>query len=73
MARVSRWGGSRLRHALCPKASWWRRRTAASAPGANYHLFAPRTKPLRDVVLAIRDWLIAQMQRDMDAIANLLR
>jgi DNA-binding transcriptional LysR family regulator len=41
--------------------------------GRDYHLIAPRTRPLRDVVHAIRDWMIAEMQRDMDAIANLLR
>jgi LysR family glycine cleavage system transcriptional activator len=41
--------------------------------GRDYHLFAPRAKPVRDVVLAIRDWMIAQMQRDMDQVADLLR
>jgi LysR family glycine cleavage system transcriptional activator len=33
--------------------------------GRDYHLFAPRTKPLRDVVLAIRDWLIERMRTDL--------
>ena len=41
--------------------------------GRDYHLFAPRAKPVREVVLAIRDWMIAQMQRDMDQVADLLR
>lgn len=41
--------------------------------GRDYHLFAPRAKPLREVVLAIRDWMIVEMQRDMDGIADLLR
>jgi LysR family glycine cleavage system transcriptional activator len=41
--------------------------------GRDYHLFAPRVKPVRDVVLAIRDWMIAQMQLDMERIAELLR
>lgn len=41
--------------------------------GRNYHLFAPRTKPLRDVVLAIRDWLIEQMQTDLGKLNAILR
>jgi LysR family transcriptional regulator, glycine cleavage system transcriptional activator len=41
--------------------------------GRDYHLFAPRAKPLREVVLAIRDWMIAQMQLDMERIDELLR
>ncbi len=41
--------------------------------GRDYHLFAPRAKPVRDVVLAIRDWMIAQMQLDMERIEELLR
>jgi len=41
--------------------------------GRDYHLFAPRAKPVREVVLAIRDWMIAQMQLDMDRIGELLR
>jgi LysR family transcriptional regulator, glycine cleavage system transcriptional activator len=41
--------------------------------GRDYHLFTPRAKPVRDVVLAIRDWMIAQMQLDMQRIAELLR
>jgi LysR family glycine cleavage system transcriptional activator len=41
--------------------------------GRDYHLFAPRAKPVREVVLAIRDWMIAQMQRDMEMVDDLLR
>jgi DNA-binding transcriptional LysR family regulator len=40
--------------------------------GRHYHLFAPRTRPLRDVVLAIRDWLIAQMEADLENLQRLL-
>ena len=40
--------------------------------GRNYHLFAPRNKPLRDVVLAIRDWLIEQMQTDLAKLDGLV-
>ena len=41
--------------------------------GRDYHLFAPRAKPVREVVLAIRDWMIAQMQLDMERVGDLLR
>jgi DNA-binding transcriptional LysR family regulator len=41
--------------------------------GRAYHLFAPRAKPVRDVVLAVRDWMIAQMQLDMERVGGLLR
>jgi DNA-binding transcriptional LysR family regulator len=41
--------------------------------GRDYHLYAPRAKPVREVVLAIRDWMIAQMQLDMERIGDLLR
>ena len=41
--------------------------------GRDYHLYAPRTKPVREVVLAIRDWMIAQMQDDMERLGDLLR
>jgi LysR family glycine cleavage system transcriptional activator len=41
--------------------------------GRDYHLFAPRAKPVREVVLAIRDWMIAQMQLDMERIGDLLQ
>jgi DNA-binding transcriptional LysR family regulator len=40
--------------------------------GRDYHLFAPRSKPVREVVLAIRDWMIAQMREDMERVAALL-
>lgn len=41
--------------------------------GRSYHLFAPRTKPLRDVVLAIRDWLIEQMQADLGKLDGMMK
>lgn len=41
--------------------------------GRDYHLYAPRTKPVREVVLAICDWMIAQMQDDMERLGDLLR
>jgi LysR family transcriptional regulator, glycine cleavage system transcriptional activator len=41
--------------------------------GKSYHLVASRARPLRDVVLAIRDWMIAEMRHDMEKIAPLLR
>lgn len=41
--------------------------------GREYHLIAPRGKPLRNVVHAIREWMVAEMQRDIDGIADLLR
>ena len=41
--------------------------------GRHYHLFAPRAKPVRDVVLAIRDWMITQMQVDMERVGDFLR
>jgi LysR family glycine cleavage system transcriptional activator len=41
--------------------------------GRDYYLFAPRGRPVRDVVLAIRDWMVAEMQQDMDRVADQLR
>jgi DNA-binding transcriptional LysR family regulator len=41
--------------------------------GREYYLFAPRAKPVRDVVLAVRDWMIGQMQLDMERVDGLLR
>ena len=41
--------------------------------GRHYHLFAPRAKPVREVVLAIRDWMITQMQVDMERVGDFLR
>jgi DNA-binding transcriptional LysR family regulator len=38
--------------------------------GRSYHLYAPRTKPVREVVLAIRDWLTGQMQEDLKKLGN---
>ncbi|MCC7271721.1 MAG: LysR family transcriptional regulator [Alphaproteobacteria bacterium] len=40
--------------------------------GKTYHLLAPRTKPLRPVVLAIRDWLIGEMAGDVARLGPLL-
>jgi LysR family transcriptional regulator, glycine cleavage system transcriptional activator len=42
------------------------------ATGRMYHLMAPRARPLRDVTLAIRDWIMAEMQADFARIGNLL-
>lgn len=39
--------------------------------GRSFHLVAPR-RPLRAVVLAIRDWMIARMQEDLERLAPLL-
>jgi DNA-binding transcriptional LysR family regulator len=41
--------------------------------GRSYHLYAPRTKPVREVVLAIRDWLVGQMQGDLRKLAKLVK
>jgi len=40
--------------------------------GRFYHLCAPHTRPLREVVLAIRDWLIAQMQADLARLGPIM-
>ena len=40
--------------------------------GKDFHLLASRGRPLRDVVVAIRDWLIDQMRQDMERVAPLL-
>jgi LysR family transcriptional regulator, glycine cleavage system transcriptional activator len=40
--------------------------------GKAFHLLAPRQRPLRDIVLAIRNWMTAQMRDDMAQIADLL-
>lgn len=45
-----------------------RRVTTASA----FHLLAPRARPLRDVVQAIRGWMNREMEADLAAIAPLL-
>jgi LysR family glycine cleavage system transcriptional activator len=37
--------------------------------GRAYHLYAPRTRPVREVVTAIRDWMVAEMDRDIQAVA----
>jgi DNA-binding transcriptional LysR family regulator len=47
-------------------ASPWRVRT-----GKHFHLLASRGKPLRDVVVAIRDWLLDQIRQDMERVAHL--
>jgi DNA-binding transcriptional LysR family regulator len=40
--------------------------------GKDFHLLASRGRPLRDVVMAIRDWLTDQMRQDMERLAPLL-
>jgi DNA-binding transcriptional LysR family regulator len=40
--------------------------------GREFHLLAPRTKPVREVVVAIRDWMVAQMRMDMERVAGML-
>ena len=50
---------------------------AAASPlrvrtGKHFHLLAARGKPLRDVVAAIRDWLLDQMRQDMERVAPLI-
>lgn len=41
--------------------------------GSAYHLLAPRTRPLRDVVRAIRIWMTREMEHDLARIGHLLR
>jgi LysR family glycine cleavage system transcriptional activator len=38
--------------------------------GRAYHLLAPRGKPVREVVLAIRDWMVGEMERDMVGVVG---
>lgn len=40
--------------------------------GRAYHLLAPRAKPVREVVLAIRDWMVGEMERDMAGAAGVV-
>jgi DNA-binding transcriptional LysR family regulator len=40
--------------------------------GRSYNLVAPRARAVRGVTLAICDWLIGQMQQDMEALAPIL-
>lgn len=40
--------------------------------GKHFYLLASRSKPLRDVVVAIRDWLLDQMRQDMERVAGLI-
>ena len=40
--------------------------------GKHFHLLASRAKPLRDVVVAIRDWLLDQMREDMERVGPLV-
>jgi LysR family glycine cleavage system transcriptional activator len=40
--------------------------------GKHFHLLAARGKPLRDVVVAIRDWLLDQMRQDMERAGPLV-
>lgn len=38
----------------------------------HFHLLASRGRPLRDIVVAICEWMIEQMQEDMERVAALL-
>ena len=40
--------------------------------GRSFNLVAPRGRPPRGIVLGIRDWLIAEMQRDLDTLSPML-
>jgi LysR family glycine cleavage system transcriptional activator len=40
--------------------------------GKHFHLLAARGKPLRDIVAAIRDWLLDQMRQDMERVAPMI-
>ena len=40
--------------------------------GRTYHLMAPHGRPLKDVTLAIRDWLVVEMHADIARIRHLL-
>jgi DNA-binding transcriptional LysR family regulator len=40
--------------------------------GRSYHLVASRARPVREVTLAIREWLSGQMAQDMEKLAPLL-
>lgn len=40
--------------------------------GKQFNLLASRAKPLRDVVVAICDWLLDQMRQDMERVAPLI-
>jgi LysR family transcriptional regulator, glycine cleavage system transcriptional activator len=40
--------------------------------GRAYHLLAPRGKPVREVVLAIRDWMVGEMERDMVGVGGMV-
>lgn len=40
--------------------------------GKHFHLLASRGKPLRDIVVAIRDWLLDQERQDMERVAPLI-
>lgn len=42
------------------------------ATGRAYHLMAPRGRPLKDITLAIRDWLSVEMRADIVRIPHLL-
>ena len=40
--------------------------------GRQFSLIAPRGRPVREVILRIRDWMIAEMQRELAALAPVL-
>jgi LysR family transcriptional regulator, glycine cleavage system transcriptional activator len=40
--------------------------------GRSYHLYTPRSKPVREVVFAIRDWLVREMQQDLNKLGKLV-
>jgi hypothetical protein len=40
--------------------------------GKHFHLLTARGKPLRDIVAAIRDWLLDQMRLDMERVSALI-
>ena len=40
--------------------------------GRAFHLLAPRGKPVREVVLAIRDWMVGRMREDMAAVEGMV-
>jgi DNA-binding transcriptional LysR family regulator len=40
--------------------------------GRSFNLIAPRGRPVRSIVLGIRDWLIEEMLADLKALAPML-
>jgi DNA-binding transcriptional LysR family regulator len=56
-----------LRHGMLVPACGTRIRT-----GRSYHLVASRARPVRDVTVAICEWLSAQMRQDLEQLAPML-